>query len=397
MHHAPTLVRRAALLGSVALALTACGGSDDDASATTTEAAIETTAAPDTTAAPATTAAPTTAAPETTAAPATTAAPTTVPETTAAPDTTAPSTTAPAVDPDSSVPDGGDMALAQFCFDSQQVYVFNQVVSVLTEPTPEQAEAALSILRFMVDAAIASAPDGMSNEPQMMADALEQIAAGFAAYDYDVEAFSSSPEAEEIGAAFATYENVATDLTTFIEVQCGMRDRLDPLDSQAVKLAPIIDQLADLPLQPISNQAGDIRLFVPTEWSEWVGSLDFAETTVLQATTDIDEFERSWNVPGVLATVEFVGAGAADPSALLEAVSANGDCTLDATEPYADEVYVGELYLLSDCAGVGTDAAVLAATDVDSGSIEITLEFQFPDGGDRELLDQMLATFAARA
>ena len=63
-----------------------------------------------------------------------------------------------------------------------------------------------------------------------------------------------------------------------------------------------------------------------------------------------------------------------------------------AVEEYSDAVYAGELHLYADCAGVGTAAAVLAVAN-DDGSVEAMLEFQFPGGPDRELLDQMLAGF----
>ncbi len=394
MERSPTLVRRVTLLAASAVLMTACGGSDDDASPTTTDAGSTETTSPDTTAAPETTVAATTTAP-----PATTSPTTTVPATpdTTTPDTTTPDTTEPAttVAADTTVPAGDDMERAQFCFDSEQAYVFNQVINVLTDPTPEQAEAALSIVAFTIDAAIESAPDGMDDVPRRMADAIAQIDAGFAAYDYDVDAFTDSPEAEAIGEAFAEYENTFVALAGFVETECT--PAIDVLDSQAVKLAPQIDVLRDLPLQPIANQAGDIRLFVPVEWAEWIGTIDVEDVTFLEASNDLEQFESSWNVPGVLATVAYVGAGNAAPGDLLDSSSAGPDCTLDSTEPYSDDVYIGELFLLSDCAGVGTDAAVLAVTDIADQSVEVTLEFQFPDGGDRELLDQMLATFAAGA
>ena len=391
MHRSPTLVRRAALLGAAALAFSACDGSDGDTS-DTTEAAPETTTAATTT--PATTAPTTTETPEATA----TTTPATREPGTTDPGPTTPPTTVPAPATTEGVPgdpidDGPE--LAQFCFDSEQVYVFNQVVNVLTEPTPEQAEAALSILAFTIDAAIESAPEGMAAEPQQLADIIARIDAGFASFDYDVDAFAGSPEAAAINEVFAEYEDVVGRLTAFIDAECTTA--ADVLDSQAVKLAPMVDELRDLPLQPIANQAGDIRLFVPVDWPEWIGSTEVEDVTFLEASSDIEEFENTWNVPGVLATAAYVGDGRASPGELLDSSSAGPDCTLDSTEPYADDVYIGELHLLSDCAGVGTDAAVLAATDIATTSVEITLEFQFPGGSDRELLDQMLATFAAGA
>ena len=319
---------------------------------------------------------------------------TTAPETTA-PETTAPATTAPTGPPATTTQGPGDGAdLAQFCFDSEQVYVFDQVLSQLTEPTPAQAEEALSVLSVTIDEAVESAPPGLDEEPQRLAEALAEIDAGFRSYGYDVEAFGESAEAAALDGVFDEYADIISQLTDFIESQCTTA--LAVLDSQAVKLAPIIEGLLDLPLRPIANQAGDIRLFVPPEWAESVGSIGVDSTTFLEASSDVEQFERTWNVPGVLATVAYVGEGAAGLTELLESSGAGADCSLVSSEPYADAVYTGELYLLSGCAGVGTEAAVLGATDAEL-AVEITLEFQFPGGTDRVLLDQMLATFAAGA
>ena len=150
------------------------------------------------------------------------------------------------------------------------------------------------------------------------------------------------------------------------------------------------------PLRPIANQAGDIRLFVPLEWAEWIGTVEPGPFTALQASTSIDQFETTWNVSGVLATVGYVGPDAADLPAVLELATAVGDCVAETSEPYADAVYTGELHLFSQCGGVDTDAAVLVATDA-ANSVEIALEFQFAGGYDRVVLNQMLAGFAAGA
>ena len=398
MHRSPTRMHRITVLATAAVVFAACGGSDDDPSDASDSTSGEATTSP-TTAAPATTAPATTAPPTTapaTTAPATTAPPTTAPAT--VPETTAPATSEPSAvttEPDTSIPGDVDLALAQFCFDSEQVYVFNQVTSVLTDPTPEQAEASLSILDFTIDAAVESAPVGMGTQPQRAAELLDEMLVVFEQFDYDVAAMAVAPELDDLNEVFVEFDGVMSELAGFVDDECTPASAV--LDSQAIKLAPVVEQLLDWPLQPIANQAGDIRMFVPTEWSEWIGSTDVESVTVLEASSDIEQFENTWNVAGVLATVAYVGDDNAVPTELLDSSSAGPDCTLDSTEPYTDDVYVGELHLLSDCAGVGTDAAVLAVTDQAASSVEVTLEFQFPGGYERELLDQMLAGFAAGA
>ncbi|MCB0968511.1 MAG: hypothetical protein KDB37_16890 [Ilumatobacter sp.] len=285
--------------------------------------------------------------------------------------------------------------LAQFCFDSEQAYVFNQVTNVLTDPTPEQAEASLSILAFTIDAAAASAPEGMAEQPQRASEIMGELIPVFEEYAYDVDAISESGALEPMAESFAEFDSIMTQLADFVDAECTPARAV--LDSQAIKLAPVIDQLRDWPLQPIANQAGDIRLLVSADWPEWIGSTEVEAVTLLQASNDLDEFDATWNVPGVAATVGYVEPGTADLAILFETSLAAPDCTLDSSEDYVDDVYYGQLYLLSECGGVDTDAAVLAVTDGATESVEVSLEFQFPGGYDRALLDQMLATFAAGA
>jgi hypothetical protein len=399
MHRLPSrsATRFAAVAVVAAIALSACGGGDDDDdSADTTPATTEanaatapdatdpTEAAGDTTVPTTFPAANETTVPDTTE-PATTttstsSTPTTPPDTTAR--TTAP-TTAPV-----------DLEQAQFCFDSEQVYVFDRVTSELQAPAPDQAEAALAVLIFTVDAAAASAPPEMEAQPARAAELLAEIEAVFDRYGYDTEAMGAAPEIDELNSAFDEYSAIMTELTEFLSDVCG--SQLDVLDSQAAKLSPVIVELRDWPLQPIADQAGDIRLFVPLDWTEWIGSTEIGVTTVLEASPSIEDFESTWNAPGVLVSVTRVDAGTADATGLVDEALATADCTLDSTEPYEDAVYVGELHLFSGCAGIETTAVVLAVTDIDR-TVEALLEFQFPDGTDRELLDRMLASFVAGA
>jgi hypothetical protein len=391
----------AAVAAVAALALSACGGGDDSAdttSVTTTgpNAATDTT---DPTEAAGDTTAPTTS-PATieTTVPATTepASTTTAPMSSAA--TTTPDTSDPATsDPASTAPPTAapvDLEQAQFCFDSEQVYVFDRVTSELRAPTPEQTEAALAVLIFTVDAAAASAPPGMEAQPARAAELLAEIEAVFDQYEYDTEAMGAAPEIDQLNDAFEEYSTILADLTAFLSDVCA--SQLDVLDSQAAKLSPVIVELREWPLQPIADQAGDIRIFVPLDWTEWIGSTELGTATVLEASPSIEDFESTWNAPGVLVSVTRVDAGTADASGLVDEALATADCTLDSTEPYEDAVYVGELHLFSGCAGIETTAVVLAVTDVDR-TVEAMLEFQFPDGTDRELLDRMLASFVAGA
>jgi hypothetical protein len=377
-----------------AITLGACGGGDDD-SAETTETTGPTTPPSSATTEPGTTA------------PSTTTTPTPTTSATTVPDTTEPATTstAPSSAAETTAPDAGavtttpatdpvDLALAQFCFDSEQVYVFDRVTSALQEPTPEQAEAALAVLIFTVDAAVASAPAGMEAQPARAAELLAEIETVFSRYEYDIEALGEAPEIDDLNATFEEYTTVLDDLTGFLAETCA--SQLDVLDSQAAKLSPVIVELRDWPLQPIANQAGDIRLFVPLDWTEWIGSTDLGAATVLEASPSIEEFESTWNAPGVLISVTRVDPGTADATGLVDEALATSDCTLDSTEPYLDPAYVGELHLFSGCGGIETTAVVLTVTDEEQ-SVEAMLEFQFPDGTDRELLDRMLSSFVAGA
>jgi hypothetical protein len=379
-----------------ALTLSACGGGDDDSAdttaPTTAPAAVTTTsetvesageAAETTTPTTSATTIPATSDPATTTTAPSSSAETTTPDTTAPPTVTEPTSGGPV-----------DLEQAQFCFDSEQVYLFDRVTSELQDPTPDQAEAALTVLIFTVDAAVASAPAGMEAQPARAAELLAEIETAFSQYEYDVDALGEAPEIDELNQTFEDYTTVVDDLTEFLAETC--ESQLDVLDSQAAKLSPVIVELRDWPLQPIANQAGDIRLFVPLDWTEWIGSTEIGAATVLEASPSIEDFESTWNAPGVLVSVTRVEPGSADATGLVDEALATTDCTLDSTEAYLDLAYVGELHLFSGCGGIGTTAVVLTVTDEEQ-AVEAMLEFQFPDGTDRELLDRMLASFVAGA
>ena len=351
-------------------------------------------AAPTTSGAPTTTIEPTAA---TTTAPPTTVASTTEPAPTTTPPTTEPApTTAPPTVPPTTTAPPPDVDLTQFCFESEQAYLAAAITNVLTEPTPAQAEAALQFLVFTAEQSLASAPDGFGDEPARFAELVGQIDDAFAEYDYDTEAFEAAGGLDVIRPIVDEYEVILFDqLVPFLSDVCGTP--LDLIDDQADKVGPMIDEASTWPLGAVTNQAGDIRLLTPVDWSETVGSLELDEVTFLQATTDTETFETSWDVPGVLVNVYYVEAGVAEPALRLDNIVAVADCGAPIeTVPYDDGIYTGELRLFADCAGVGTAAAALAVTNAD-GDIEATLEFQFPGGPDQELLEQMLAGFVVGA
>jgi hypothetical protein len=175
---------------------------------------------------------------------------------------------------------------------------------------------------------------------------------------------------------------------------CG--SHLSVLDSQAIKLSAVIAEAAEWSLLAVTNVAGDIRLLVPPEWTDWIGSVDVGEVTFLQASPDNAAFDANWDVPGAITTVFYVEAGVADPTTRLAVLPAASECTEVAVEPYEDPVYTGELHLYEACAGSSATAVVLLATD-ETMSVEIIMELQFPDSINRIQLDQILATFAAGA
>lgn len=385
--HPTSSVRRASRLAAVAtvvaLAATACA-SDSSSSDTTVPNTTETTTVDTTT-------------PHTTTPP-TTAEPTTVPETTApattAPETTTPPATVPATVA-GTVPTPSDEELSLFCFDSEQVYIANVVLSGLSEATPAQAEAATASAAFWVRQAVDAAPDGYADQPLAAQGALDELVVIFDANGYDVDAILAGPDGERTTALVTEFNQVMASLADFLSEVCN--SQFVVLNSQAEKLAPVIEEAITWPLIVVTNVAGDIRLLVPPEWSDWLGSTGVEEVTFLQASPDNAQFDTDWGVAGVVATVAYVELGLADPETRLVLTSASEDCEAVVSEPYSDPVYAGTLHLFQNCADTTTAAAVLLATDDESQSVEIVLEFQFPDGADRELLDQMLATFAAGA
>lgn len=380
------------LIGATAaLTIASCGGGDDEATTSTTSAGS--TASTTATTAPPTTAAPTTA-PTTT--PPTTVAPTTAPPTTVAP-TTPPPTTAPltttaatTTTPPTTAPTGD---LAQFCFDSEQALVADRVIDGLDDPTSEQVEAALRFLAFSVGAAAQSAPPELAEQPQRAAVLVDELREAFAEHDFDPDAFPQE-DIDALEPILDEYTTIMADLQQFLTEACD--SPLDTLEDQATKLGAVVADLVTWELVPIANQAGDVRMLVPEAWDQWFGSDELTfEVSFLQAAPDLQAFEQSWDVPGVILTVLYGEDGQAVPSEIVAETAAVNDCTGTSSEPYEDAVYVGELHRYTDCAETGTEAVVVAVTDLDTSSREIVIEMQFPDGVDDAVLDQFLAGFVA--
>ena len=220
-------------------------------------------------------------------------------------------------------------------------------------------------------------------------------ASALRAAGYDVTELDADEGVDALEPLFDEYDMIVEDqLVPFLGEVCGTE--LSALDDQGDKIAPVIADASSWPLVAVANQAGDIRLLVPTDWTDVTGSAEIDEVTFLQATPNTSEFEGTWNVPGVIVTVFYIEAGVAEPSLRAQNSVAGADCVLSASEPYADAVYAGELFVYESCSNVDTGAAVLAVTN-DDASIEVLAEFQFPGGVDRELLDRILATFVAGA
>jgi serine protease Do len=150
---------------------------------------------------------------------------------------------------------------------------------------------------------------------------------------------------------------------------------------------------------PIFDEAEVVSVQVPSDWSQIDGAAVVSDTGVqfysVLASPDIDGYNSSWNVPGVVvrATQDF---SRAPEEYLLDMITAFGsECGDPQTDAYDDGVYVGTYVYLPDCGGVGTEVLGVAVVDA-SATHMVLVQIQMVSDEDKTTTrDQILTTFFA--
>jgi len=143
----------------------------------------------------------------------------------------------------------------------------------------------------------------------------------------------------------------------------------------------------------VEDSTGALTFDVPEEWSDVddeAGGIDpdFGGVGVA-ASTDLVEFQDTYDVPGLYLTANAFPAGE-DPEAFVREyldTASPPDCEFDDSFEYDDGFYLGEFDIYTDCLGTDTALVFLVAVDPDEEYF-IALLGQVLSDADLDALDQ---------
>jgi serine protease Do len=145
----------------------------------------------------------------------------------------------------------------------------------------------------------------------------------------------------------------------------------------------------------VIDDSGTLMIDLPTAWTDRstaaVALEDGTTIPLISASTDLAEFEATYNVPGVV----FTSFGAIDDidATLAEFAPAPGECVDGGIQDYNDAAYFGRFQVWTECGGVGTLLVVLVAVPTLDAGYTALIAMQVTSEADLEALDQAFATF----
>lgn len=150
----------------------------------------------------------------------------------------------------------------------------------------------------------------------------------------------------------------------------------------------------------IEDETGQLSVEAPTEWSDVdgrVATLGNLTLPDLRASTDMDEYNASFDVPGMefRATSD---SSTGDPRAVLAeyASRSEGSCTEDlGVQSYSDPLYTGVSQVFTGCGGAGASFVwtVVQPIDTTDGDYIAVVGVQILSDADIEALGRILETF----
>jgi serine protease Do len=148
----------------------------------------------------------------------------------------------------------------------------------------------------------------------------------------------------------------------------------------------------------ITDDSEALQVSVPNEWGDVNGSawtLEGEEIgAAVSAAPDLEEFDESWEAPGMFFGASSVLAEEYDAEGYLDTIDYSDSCTFDSREPYEDTVYTGVSDLWVDCGETGTSVIVVSALN-DDGSHLARVEVTVASDADGEAADEILNSFVA--
>jgi hypothetical protein len=146
----------------------------------------------------------------------------------------------------------------------------------------------------------------------------------------------------------------------------------------------------------VSDETGRITLSVPVDWTDSASNPWEVDDEVvgIEATfsSDVDEFNDSWEVAGVYVNV-WDDFGNDDADDVLETVERAEDCTYDSRFDYEGEGFTGKYDLWTECGGVeGSLLAIMALFPEGNEETLVLVELGMPAESDRAALEPILNT-----
>jgi serine protease Do len=145
----------------------------------------------------------------------------------------------------------------------------------------------------------------------------------------------------------------------------------------------------------VTDDQGLISVSIPTAWGEVDGSPNPDFGASIWASPDIQGWQESWAVPGIIVE-SAADRSSADIPGLLAERDLTGVCEDLGADDYDDGLYAGTLQVWGNCGGTGTYYVILAASPLDPAQdYLVRVEVQAVDSRDLEAADEALATFVA--
>jgi serine protease Do len=141
----------------------------------------------------------------------------------------------------------------------------------------------------------------------------------------------------------------------------------------------------------VSDDSGFVSVSVPNEWADVDGTYnDAIGGPSVWASTDLDAFAVSFDVPGV--RVDVSSDGSLTPEAAAFEADYSSYCVDLGAESYEDGVYSGVLQLWGECGNSQSAVIIIGATD-SSGEFTVRVEAIVVTDADLEALDEIINSF----
>lgn len=144
----------------------------------------------------------------------------------------------------------------------------------------------------------------------------------------------------------------------------------------------------------VADESESIGVEIPVAWDDRDGSPNPTFGPSLYASPDLEGFESTWDVPGLI--IEFdPGGGTDDIGSTLDGLLAE-ECTSLGRADFAtdDGAFVGRSEVLAECGGTGTRLFNFAGTRADGRTL-VRLQIQMVDDDDVAIAERAVGTFDA--